>query len=119
MQVFEVNIDILPFDDGVRVDIDSMGVEGLPCKLEMIFQPDGYFDCDQTEFKANPGQHTMVRYGSFDYLMGQDTIKVEGAFGNTNYHSDLRGSFPEVSDAFTVYFTDWSPTKRTVVFKGL
>ena len=119
MQVFEVNIDILPFDDGVRVDIDSMGVEGLPCKLEMIYEPGGFFDCDQTEFKASGGQHIMVRYGKYDYIKGNDTIRVEGAFGNTNYHNELRGSYPEVPDAFTVYFTDWSPTKRTVIFKGL
>jgi len=119
MQVFEVNIDILPFDDGVRVDIDSMGVENLPCKLEMIFKPGGYFDSEQTEFLAGGGQHIMVRYGSFDYIKGRDTIRVEGAFGNTNYHSDLRGSWPEVPDSFTVYFTDRSPTKRTVIFKGI
>ena len=119
MQFFEVNIDIFPFDDGVRVDIDSMGVENLPCKLDMIFLPGGFFDCDQTEFQAGPNQHIMVRYGDYRYIKGRDTIKVEGAFGNTNYHWDLRGSLPPVPDSFTVYFTDWSPTKRSVTFRGI
>lgn len=119
MSKFEVNIDILPSDDGMQLVIDSMGCENLPVKLEMIFQPDGFFDCEQTEFKASAGQHIMVRYGKYRYIKGQDVIEVDGAFGETNYHSDLRGSHPEVPGAFTVYFTAWSPTKRTINIKGI
>jgi len=119
MQVFEVNIDIMPSDDGMQLVIDSMGVENLPCKLEMIFEPDGFFDSAQAEFKAIGGQHIMLRYGKFDYIKGHDMIRIDGAFGETNYHTDLRGSLPEVPNAFTVYFTAWSPTKRIISIKGI
>ncbi len=119
MSKFEVNIDILPSDDGMQLVIDSMGVENLPCKLEMIFQPDGFFDSEQAEFKAAAGQHIMLRYGKYRYIKGADTIEIDGAFGETNYHSDLRGSYPEVPNAFTVYFTAWSPTKRIINIKGI
>lgn len=119
MQVFEVNIDILPSDDGMQLVVDSMGVENLPCKLEMIFQAGGFFDSAQAEFKAIENQHIMLKFGKFKYIMGHDVVEIDGAFSETNYHSDLRGSFPEVPNAFTVYFTAWSPTKRIVSIKGL
>ena len=119
MQFFEVNIDILPSDDGIQLVIDSMGVENLPCKLEMIFEAGGYFDSAQAEFKAVEGQHIMLRYGKYKYVKGLDTIEIDGAFGETNYHTDLRGSYPEIPKSFTVYFTAWSPTKRTINIKGI
>lgn len=119
LQVFEVNIDIYPSDTEVKLDIDSSGVENLPCKLEMIFHSGGFFDSEQTEFKAIDGQHIMVKHGGFKYVKGYDVIQIDGAFGNTNYHYDLRGSLPPVPNSFTVYFTDWSPTKRTVIIKGI
>ncbi len=119
MQVFEVNIDILPSDDGIQLVIDSMGVENLPCKLEMIFEAGGYFDSAQAEFKAIEGQHILLKYGKYKYVKGLDTIEIDGAFGETNYHTDLRGSHPEIPKSFTVYFTAWSPTKRTINIKGI
>lgn len=114
MQVFDVDINIYPSDSGIRIELDSKGVENLPCKLEMIFKAGGYFDSDQAQFKAGENQHILVKHGGFKYIDGQDTIKVDGAFGNTYYHSELRGSLPPVDKAFTVFFTDWSPTKRTI-----
>ncbi len=114
MQFFEVDIDVFPSDDGIRLELDSRGVENLPCKLEMIFKAGGYFDSAQAQFQAGENQHILVKYGSYKYVDGQDTIEVDGAFGNTYYHSQLRGSLPPVDKAFTVYFTDRSPTKRTI-----
>ncbi|MBN2558606.1 MAG: hypothetical protein JXB33_07640 [Clostridia bacterium] len=118
MQFFDVDIDIFPMDDGVRVELDSKGVEDLPCKLELIFQPGGFFDSAQAEFKAAEDQHIMVKFGGFKYMLGNDTIEVDGAFAQTNYHAELRGSLPPVPKSFTVYFTGWSPTKRTILIKG-
>ncbi|MFO7611174.1 MAG: hypothetical protein R6W99_01630 [Clostridia bacterium] len=118
MQVFDVDIDIYPMDDGVRVELDSKGVEDLPCKLELIFQPGGFFDSTQAEFKASEDQHIMVKFGGFKYMLGNDIIEVDGAFAQTNYHAELRGSLPPVPKSFTVYFTGWSPTKRTILIKG-
>jgi hypothetical protein len=114
MQFFEADIDIFPSDDGIRLELDSKGVENLPCKLEMIFKAGGYFDSAQAQCQAGENQHILVKYGSFKYVDGPDTIKIDGAFGNTTYHSELRGSLPPVDKAFTVYFTDFSPTKRTI-----
>ncbi|MFO7636710.1 MAG: hypothetical protein R6W96_05345 [Clostridia bacterium] len=119
MQEYDVTMDITPVEDGADIHISSKGVENLPCKLELIFPPDGYFDSEQAQFKASQGQHVMLKYGSFEYTRDDDVLRVEGAFGgNTAYHHDLRGSLPQESNAFTVYFTDFSPTEKSVRIRG-
>jgi hypothetical protein len=120
MQVYDVTMDINPVDDGADVHIKSVSCDNLPCKLEFIFPPEGYFESEQVHFKAGAGQHIMQKYGSFEYNRNYDVIKVEGAFGgNTTYHSDLRGSLLPESNSFTVFFTDYSPTEKTVKIRGI
>lgn len=120
MQVYDVTVDVFPVEGGADLRIDSRGVERLPCKLELIFPPDGFFDSNQTQCKTAAGQHLMVKHGDFTYNKEDDIIRVEGAFGgNTSYHHDLRGSLPPETNAFTVYCTEFSPFEKTVKIRGL
>ncbi len=119
MQAYDVIVDVVLTVDGADLRIVSAGVEHLPCKLELIFPPGGHFDSDQAQFRAIAGQHLMLKHGAFEYALGDDLIHVEGAFGgNTAYHYDLRGSLPQEPGTFTVYFTDFSPTAKTVRIRG-
>ena len=119
MQAWDVTVDVIPTDDGADLHIVCAGVEHLPCKLELLFPSGGHFDSDQAQLRAEAGQHLMVKNGSFSYAKGDDLIRVDGAFGgNTSYHYDLRGSLAQDPDAFTVYFTDFSPTTKTVRIRG-
>ena len=119
LQPWDVVVDVFPAPDGVELGLSSSGVANLPCRLELIFPSGGYFDSNQAQFKAVAGQHVLVKHGPFDYALDDDAIRVEGAFGgNTTYHHDLRGGLPQESDAFTVYFTDFSPTERRIRISG-
>ncbi len=120
MQVYDVTADIIPRADGVDLRLSTTGLEHLPLKLELVFPHLGYFDSDQAQFRAVRGQHVMLKHGHFVYADGADAIRVDGAFGGaTAYHTDLRGSLPPDADAFTVYFTDFSPIERIVRIRGI
>jgi hypothetical protein len=119
MQVYDVAVDVVPTDDGVDLRLSVSGVDHLPCKLELLFPPGGYLDSDQAQLRAAAGQHLLLKHGHFDYTLDDDVLRVEGAFGgSTTYHSDLRGSLPPEADAFTVYFTDFSPVDTEIRIRG-
>ncbi|MBN2852900.1 MAG: hypothetical protein JXQ23_09230 [Clostridia bacterium] len=112
MQIYDVTADIRLLENGVNVKMTSDSCENLPFKIEFIYLPDGFFTCDQVQCKAAAGQHLLVKNGFYTYHKDGYTIKADNAVGETTYHSDLRGSNPPISNAFTVFYTGFSPATR-------
>lgn len=117
MQIYDVTMDIKLLKDGVNLKIVSDSCNRLPFKVEFIYPPDGFFNCDQVQCNTSKGQHILVKSNDYTYHKGGYTISCDGAFGETTYHSTLRGSLPPIAGAFTVYYTGFSPTTKEINIK--
>ena len=64
---------------------------------------------------TKPGMSTFVREGAakFKAYSGNE-LTIDGLFCGHLYAEDMRGSMSPIEDAFTVFATDFSPTKKTV-----
>ena len=119
MQKYDVTIDITLLDDGAKFNITSDSCANLPFKVEFIYPPEGFFNCEQVQCKASKGQHALVKSGSYTYNKDNYTIQADNAFGETTYHYSLRGSLPLIEKAFTVYYTGISPTTKEFTIKAI
>lgn len=105
VQVLEYTIKVTESTNGINVDFDIRGTEGVPVSLELIFRQGGTFTGVQAHvpkpkaylFKENKGTYTV----------GKDTIQFSS--GRLAHKAIiLRGALPAM-DAPTVYVTGFTP----------
>jgi len=117
MQEYDVTMDIKLLEDGINLNITTNSCDHLPYKVEFIYPSTGFFTCEQVQCQTSNGQHLLVKNGEYTYHKNGYTIKADGAFGETTYHSTLRGSQPPIEKAFTVFYTGFAPEKREINIK--
>lgn len=81
----------------------------VPCKLELLFLPGGYFETDHTVTQAMPGGSVLLREGAGRYVLDYEAIEVAGGEAYHFYTRTMRGSLPLPDDRFAVYTTFFTP----------
>ena len=110
VQNLNYQVEISEHEDGINIDFDIKGTEGVPVTLELIFRPGGKLKgVNPIAGKLNSNLFAD-KEGS--YSVGEDTIKFSpGLFLHKGIN--LRGALPSV-EAPTVYLTGITPFKHTL-----
>lgn len=117
MMTWVMTVDISYQEGVVRLDMDSSGVNRLPMKIDMIFPAAGKLKHPSFDVKGMPGANVIIKQGSFEYMFQDDKIEVDGAFGEHEYTTQMRGAPKTDENRFTVNFTGFSPLKKTIYIK--
>lgn len=111
----DFTVEFTDLDDGVRLHVTTSGTERVPFKLEYVISPNCNCYTSDAVVPASAGGWITVT-GESVRLIHNDgsTVQIDGCFGKSLYHKNMRGSVPQAKDAFTVYSTDFTPIDRTV-----
>lgn len=119
LQDFDVEVYIELLKDGADITMTLSKTDEIPCKLDLIFDKFGVFDSDSASINTIGNDYIQLQNGYFSYSSGSDYITAGPAFnGSSIYSETLRGSNPPIDNTFTVYFTDMTPTTRTISIRG-
>lgn len=110
IQKLDTVVKIQETNNGIEVEIDMAGTDGVPVSLELIFRPGGVF-AGVTNYATNT-KAFLFSGQSGSYSVGSDTLNFSpGRIEHKNIQ--LRGALP-ASDAPTVYLTGFTPFKHTI-----
>jgi len=103
-------VGISEHEEGINIDFEIKGTEGVPVTLELIFRPGGKLK-GVNSVMGKPNSYLFAdKEGS--YSVGEDTIKFSPGIA-LHKGINLRGALPSV-EAPTVYLTGISPFKHTL-----
>ena len=110
IQYLETKIVIAEINNGISVDIEMTGTEGVPVSMELIFRKGGNF----TGVQAHPTKTDawLFSESAGSYTAGNNTIQF-GPGKLEHKGVQLRGALPAM-DAPTVYLTGFTPFKHTI-----
>jgi hypothetical protein len=113
IQKMETIVKISEVNNGLQIDIDMSGTEGVPVSFELIFRAGGTFSGVTKHPKKDNAYLLTSESGS--YTVNTDTIQFSP--GKAEHKgSQLRGALPAM-DAPTVYLTGFTPFKHTITLK--
>jgi len=110
VQNLSYQVEISEHEEGILVDFDIKGTEGVPVTLELIFRPGGKLK--GVNPVAGKSNSNLFADKEGTYSVGEDTIKFSPGLV-VHKGINLRGALPSV-DAPTVYLTGISPFKHTL-----
>ena len=110
IQYLETKISIAEISNGISVDIEMNGTEGVPVTMELIFRKGGNF----AGVQAHPTKADAYLFSEFagSYTVGNNTIQF-GPGKLEHKGIQLRGALPAM-DAPTVYLTGFTPFKHSI-----
>jgi hypothetical protein len=115
----EIYVRITPMDEGADVHVSTKGCDRVPIKAELSFSPGGVVQGESFAAEAAAGSHLTVKSGMVKVLQGNSGISVGPAFASHYYDDDMRGTEPPLPGRFTLYFTDFTNTDRTISIRAV
>ncbi len=109
IQRLQTTVTIREASDGMDVQIQIAGTDGVPVSLELIFRPGGTFT-GVTKHPTRQNAYLLAESGS--YTVQRDTITF-GPGKAAHKTVQLRGALPAM-DAPTVYITGFTPFQHTI-----
>ena len=110
VQNLNYQVEISEHEEGILVDFDIKGTEGVPVTLELIFRPGGKLKgVNPVAGKLNSN---LFADKEGTYSVGEDTIKFSPGLV-VHKGINLRGALPSI-EAPTVYLTGITPFKHTL-----
>ncbi|RFS17264.1 hypothetical protein [Emticicia sp. C21] len=110
IQELDTSIKIQETNNGLEIEINMAGTEGVPVSLELIFRPGGTFTGVTNHLTTPKAFLFSGQNGS--YSVGNDTLNFSS--GRVEHKNiQLRGALPAM-DAPTVYVTGFTPFKHTI-----
>ena len=110
VQNLNYQVEISEHEEGISVDFDIKGTEGVPVTLELIFRPGGKLNgVNPVAGKLNSN---LFADKEGTYSVGEDTIKFSPGLV-VHKGINLRGALPSI-EAPTVYLTGITPFKHTL-----
>ncbi|WP_428662319.1 hypothetical protein [Runella sp.] len=110
IQKLETTVKIKEANNGLQIDIDISGTEGVPVSFELIFRAGGTFAGVTKHPKKDNAYLLAGESGSF--TVNTDTIRF-GPGKAEHKGIQLRGALPAM-DTPTVYLTGFTPFKHTL-----
>lgn len=111
IQHLTTTVTISEVANGLQVDIDMGGTEGVPVTLELMFRPGGTL-AGVTKHPKKENAYLLAGDAG-TYTVGSDTLHF-GPGKVTHKGVQLRGALPAL-DAPTVYLTGYTPFKHTLL----
>ncbi|TBL81536.1 hypothetical protein [Paenibacillus thalictri] len=115
MQTYDMTVHITAEEQGICLEVVSEGIERLPCKLELIFEPGGEWETGDSIIPGEAGRSVILKSGAATYRRDGDDIRLQGGFGEHTYTTVMRGSETHSREKFTVYMTDFTPIDRRII----
>ncbi|MEO5998404.1 MAG: hypothetical protein ABIN89_16740 [Chitinophagaceae bacterium] len=110
VQYLETIVTISEANNGISVDIDVKGTDGVPVSMELVFRPGGIFNGVQAHHTEKDAWLFSGEKGG--YTVNGNTLQFgPGKMLHKGIH--LRGALPPM-DAPTVYLTGFTPFKHTI-----
>ncbi|MFN8347933.1 MAG: hypothetical protein U0X91_23210 [Spirosomataceae bacterium] len=110
IQKLETIVKVSEANNGLQIDIDMSGTEGVPVSLELIFRAGGLFSGVTKHPKKDNAY--LLASDSGSYTVNNDTIQF-GPGKAEHKGIQLRGALPAM-EAPTVYLTGFTPFKHTI-----
>lgn len=110
-----MTVDVSETIGGLAVHIESEGCDRVPVKVEMCFSPGCVVEGDSFIVNGEAGGDIIVKSGFVDVKKGADRIRVGPGFAKHAYAPQMRGSEPQSTSEFTVYFTGYTPLKQDII----
>ncbi|TVY09455.1 hypothetical protein [Paenibacillus cremeus] len=114
MQTYDITMQIIVEPQGIIVEVDSQGVEQVPCKLELMFESGGALETGDSIIPGDAGRGVILKSGGAVYRRDGESLRLQGGFGEHAYTTAMRGSEPQSKEKFTVYMTDFTPIHRQI-----
>ena len=111
IQKLETTVTVAEATNGLQIDINITGTEGVPVALELIFRAGGTLAGVINHPKKDKAYLLMGESGS--YTVGSDTIRF-GPGKAEHKGVQLRGALPAM-DAPTVYITGYTPFRHSIL----
>jgi hypothetical protein len=109
VQYLTTTVTISESNNGINVDIEMGGTDGVPVSMELIFRKGGKL-AGVESYPGKPDAFLLKETGT--YTVGNDTIRF-GPGKIEHKGIQLRGALP-AADAPTVYLTGFTPFKHTI-----
>jgi hypothetical protein len=114
IQHLGTTIKIKEITDGIEIEFDMKGTDGVPVSLELIFREGGKFTGVQPSEKELNSYLFGQNAGT--YTVGNDVIKFgPGKLEHKGLH--LRGGLPADTNSPSVYLTGFTPFKHVITLK--
>lgn len=110
VQYLDYTVKVTEVKDGIAVDFDLSGTDGVPVSLELIFRPGGEFSAVKAH--ASKPKAFLLSAPTSTYTQGGDSIQF-GSGLVEHQAVQLRGALPAI-DAPTVYVTGFTPFKHRI-----
>lgn len=115
---FGYDVEIRPQLNGAEISVSTMGVDGVPVKLEVILAPGGRYVTDGLEFNAHGGAYVYQKCDQSDYLYPDyEKLHVTGGFSRHTSGEHMRGSIFADDGHFILCFNDFTPLSRRVTLQ--
>jgi hypothetical protein len=113
IQKMETIVKVSEANNGLQIEIDMSGTEGVPVSFELIFRAGGTFSGVTKHPKKDNAYLLTGESGS--YTVNNDTIQF-GPGKAEHKGIQLRGALPAM-EAPTVYLTGFTPFKHTITLR--
>jgi hypothetical protein len=110
VQNLNYQVGISEHAEGINIELDIQGTEGVPVTLELIFRPGGKLN--GVNAVAGKLNSNLFAEKEGSYSVGEDSIKFSPGIA-LHKGINLRGALPSV-EAPTVYLTGITPFKHTL-----
>jgi hypothetical protein len=110
VQKLETVVRIKEANNGLEIEVNISGTEGVPVSFELIFRAGGTFDGVEKYVKKDNAYLLTGEAGT--YTVGSDSIRF-GPGKVLHKGVQLRGALPAM-DAPTVYLTGFTPFQHTI-----
>jgi len=114
---FTITVKMRPEGDGIEVNIDVAGWEGVPLRFEIALTPGTEVDNDHFLVEGRPEEAILAKSGMVRVRRGTDVLAFGPAFADHRNIGGTYGSDTRSRDHFTAYCTGFSPLNRTLVFR--
>lgn len=105
--------------DGLEVTVELKGVTQAPFRVEIAALGATEADNDYFTMKNIKGKRILAKNGMTRLVNKDDCIEVGPGFGAHSYIDGLFGSEGSDDQCFTMYFTDYTPWKRTFTIRNV
>jgi len=113
VQQLEYTIQFSEANEGMQIELEVKGTDGVPLTLELVFRKGGQFS--GVEELVNHPNSFLLKGKEGVYTIGSDSIYF-GPGRLEHKSTQLRGALPMI-DAPSVYLTGFTPFKHTLVIR--
>lgn len=120
IQEFRTVMDIEILPDGIALDIDSGACEGVLTKFEIVMDPGGRYDTDDTAMVTSGGDYALLKKGRALYTFPDlFSFSIDGGYYSHIYTKGMRGTSTPDGGSFTVAMTGTTPHHNRIEIKCL